>query len=228
MVDPKEDMDCYASPTQRAILVQLAELPLIGERFFLTGGTALSVFYLHHRTSEDLDLFTVDAVDLSEISFWVRSVWQSDQAIVRTTRQFLSLLIHDVKVEFVIDTLSDRTERRRAAFGERSVMIDSLHNIAVNKLCTLVSRTEPKDFVDFYFLIKDVAAFDVEVLFEAARRREALLDDPATAAYQLEEGARFIREHTQLIPRLKRSFNLDKMLAFFGDFAKKIYEKGGG
>ena len=28
--------------------------------FFLTGGGALAGFYLHHRETEDLDLFTVD------------------------------------------------------------------------------------------------------------------------------------------------------------------------
>jgi predicted nucleotidyltransferase component of viral defense system len=29
------------------------------QAFFLTGGTALSAFYLHHRYSQDIDLFTV-------------------------------------------------------------------------------------------------------------------------------------------------------------------------
>ena len=31
-----------------------------GQQFFLTGGTALAEFYLHHRFSEDIDLFTLD------------------------------------------------------------------------------------------------------------------------------------------------------------------------
>ena len=30
----------------------------ITKRFYLTGGTALSEFYLKHRLSEDIDLFT--------------------------------------------------------------------------------------------------------------------------------------------------------------------------
>jgi predicted nucleotidyltransferase component of viral defense system len=40
----------------------------IAEPFFLTGGTALAAFYLHHRYSEDLDLFTLDhdALDVME------------------------------------------------------------------------------------------------------------------------------------------------------------------
>ncbi len=32
----------------------------VGTRFFLTGGTALAAFYLHHRLSGDVDLFTTD------------------------------------------------------------------------------------------------------------------------------------------------------------------------
>ena len=32
----------------------------VGQRFFLTGGTALAAFHLHHRLSDDLDLFTLD------------------------------------------------------------------------------------------------------------------------------------------------------------------------
>ena len=235
-----EDVGCYSSPAQHALLIQLAEHPLIRERFFLTGGTALSVFYLHHRTSEDLDLFTVDAVELSEISFWIRTVRQADDALVRSTPQFLSALIKDVKVDFVIDALSEKGERVRVPLfpikeasgqverDQKSIMIDTLKNIAVNKLCTIVSRTEPKDFVDFYFLLKDVPELSFESLFEMARKREALLDDSPTAAYQLEDGIRFVREHTQLLPRLKRPFDLKEMLAFYGDIAKKMYEKGRG
>jgi hypothetical protein len=30
----------------------------VDQRFFLTGGSALGLFYLHHRISYDLDLFT--------------------------------------------------------------------------------------------------------------------------------------------------------------------------
>ena len=38
-------------------LVFLSELPEINA-FYLTGGTALSAFYLNHRKSNDLDFFT--------------------------------------------------------------------------------------------------------------------------------------------------------------------------
>lgn len=33
------------------------------QRFFLTGGSALALFYLDHRRSDDLDLFASEVVD---------------------------------------------------------------------------------------------------------------------------------------------------------------------
>ena len=47
------------TPLQRRFL-QAFFASDVGSRFFLTGGTALAAFYLHHRLSEDVDLFTTD------------------------------------------------------------------------------------------------------------------------------------------------------------------------
>jgi len=44
----------------RAELLQRFFATDVGRHFFLTGGTALAAFHLHHRLSVDLDLFTVD------------------------------------------------------------------------------------------------------------------------------------------------------------------------
>lgn len=57
MVQPKEDRTCYASPEQRDVLLRCIEAGVLAPNFFLTGGTALAVFYLHHRESNDLDFF---------------------------------------------------------------------------------------------------------------------------------------------------------------------------
>jgi len=225
-VHPNEDQGCYSSAGQRSILIELSRHPLVREHFFLTGGTALSVFYLHHRTSEDLDFFTVEKVDLSEISFWLRTVWPSEYSGVRTAPQFLSVLLRGVKVEFVIDPLSDRGGRDQASVGSESILVDSLGNIAANKLCTLVSRVEPKDFIDFYFLMQDVPGLEFESLLKSAQEREALLDDFPTAAYQLEQGFSFLRSHENLIPMLKRPVDLDTLSKFYAMIAGKLYQMG--
>ena len=75
MAKIEENKNCYVSTEQRNILLKLATFPTIEEYFFLTGGTCLAVFYLHHRISDDLDLFTYVPLDLSEIDFWIKTVW---------------------------------------------------------------------------------------------------------------------------------------------------------
>jgi predicted nucleotidyltransferase component of viral defense system len=42
---------------QKDLLLRFRDSPLC-RRFYLTGGTALAAFYLHHRLSEDLDFFS--------------------------------------------------------------------------------------------------------------------------------------------------------------------------
>ncbi len=54
------------TPLQREFLRLFAGLP-DQERFYLTGGTALSEFYLGHRLSFDLDLFTNEHEMLSVV-----------------------------------------------------------------------------------------------------------------------------------------------------------------
>ena len=49
----KENKNCYATLSQRTILMELAQSKILADDFFLTGGTALAVFYLNHRISND-------------------------------------------------------------------------------------------------------------------------------------------------------------------------------
>ncbi|MBN1138047.1 MAG: nucleotidyl transferase AbiEii/AbiGii toxin family protein [Anaerolineae bacterium] len=57
--------DKWLTPLQLAVLEQFFATEA-GKRFFLTGGTALAAFHLHHRLSVDLDLFTLDDLALRE------------------------------------------------------------------------------------------------------------------------------------------------------------------
>src|SRR5216684_1408125 len=46
------------TPLQQRVLVTLFANGLADRGYYLTGGTALSAFYLQHRYSDDLDFFT--------------------------------------------------------------------------------------------------------------------------------------------------------------------------
>lgn len=221
----RENLDCYAQVEQRKILIKLSESGDVSKHFFLTGGTALSVFYLHHRISEDIDLFTIDIINFSEILLWIRSVWPDSHVLIRSSQYFLSLSIKDVRVDFVHDPLSMKIDRHIFTWRNgMSLAIDNIKNIASNKLCTLVSRTEPKDFVDFYFLFKKCSTIELKDVLLNAKRKEAIFDDPPTAAYQIEENIRFVREHEELFPPLKIKLELDDFYKFFRDIVRYLYD----
>jgi len=223
---PKENKHSYASETQRNVLVSLFRQPLIGEHFFLTGGTALSVFYLHHRTSNDLDLFTLQNIELPEIDFWIRRTF-STATKIRQSDSFLCFIIDETKVDFVKDPLSIPLERPKILLEENSsVQIDTISNIVSNKLTTLASRTEPKDFIDFYFICKKYPKIVRETILLDAIKKDAIFDDPPTAAFQIEEGFKFVLKNTPAFPYLLTSLDYNSFNEFYKKFIAWLYKKG--
>ena len=151
MAKLKENIQCYAHPLQREILLSLSENETIGNSYFLTGGTALSVFYLHHRTSIDLDLFTIKKAPMEDIYLWITRRWGNESKRIHFNDFILQMVIKDVKVDIVYDPISFDEKRERYYFnGHRSLAVDSIRNIASNKLAAMVSRREVKDFLDFF------------------------------------------------------------------------------
>ena len=225
MVNIKEHTNCYASPVQREVLTRLITHPDIEKNFFLTGGTALSVFYLHHRLSDDLDLFTKDFSSFAEIDFWIKTNWPNENVKIKEASQFLSFLIKDVKVDFVIDTLSIDEKRERHMFENgHYLLIDTISNIVSNKFCTVVSRTEPKDYIDFYMILKSFPTIKIEDIYRKSRLKDAIFDDPPTAAFQLETGIAFIKENPVIIPKVLQQIDMPDFYEFYRKAAKWLYE----
>lgn len=55
------------SEKQQQVLAELSQEAQICQHFYLTGGTALSEYYLQHRLSEDLDLFSEEEFEPQSI-----------------------------------------------------------------------------------------------------------------------------------------------------------------
>lgn len=229
MLPPNEHKDCYASTTQREILVGLLRNGVITDDFFLTGGTALSVFYLHHRRSNDLDLFTLHECDLAELDFTIKTTWPGDYVRIKSSSSFLSLLIKDVKIDFVIDRLSLPEVRQRVALDSPlQLCLDTPNNIASNKLSALASRVEPKDFVDFYALCNALKLTSFEPLLADARKKDAIFDDPPTAAYQIEQGFQFLHDNTAVMPELLVRIDEKRFGEFYEDLIGWLYGRAAG
>ena len=228
MVKLKENIECYSRPSQRDVLIHIIDNETIKNNFFLTGGTALSVFYLHHRTSIDLDFFTIKKMPLDEIYFWIIRSWPNESQRINQNEYILQLLVKDIKVDIVHDPLAFDESREKYFFdGNKSVTIDSIRNIAAGKFTTLVSRREVKDFVDFFFLHKKTESMDFEIVYQDAQKKEAMFDDSPTVAYQLENNFSFIKQNPYAFPEMRTDFNHNEFYSFYEMLINKIYNRKG-
>lgn len=227
-IQVKENTSCYASKAQERLLHELAGIRLINDHFFLTGGTALSVFYLYHRTSEDLDFFTINYAGLANVSDTLRRTYQDNLSLIQSSLTFLSYLINGVKVDFVIDPMSETNKPYDYTLKTgKTLKLDLIDNISSNKLTAMVSRFEIKDIVDFYYISKTFWNHSKKIFlecYERARKKEALLDDPAAAAYQLEQSLAFAKSKKDVLtPVMKQYIEWDNLESIITDYIHLTY-----
>ncbi len=148
-------------PLQNGVLniVNNAKTP-----FFLTGGTALSRYYTHHRYSDDLDFFVNQRSDYSElvdivlerlIAAETQGAFAVDRASLNKgtayTQVYITMIEQpdvELKVEFINDIAQHYGDIVTVPVLGR---VDSLRNILSNKL-TALFRSEPKDIADIYVI----------------------------------------------------------------------------
>lgn len=143
--------------SQKRVIKLIAKEPRLS-CFYLSGGTALSVFYLQHRLSDDLDFFSAEPVDVQFILEFVETLKKGVNASkVRFERLYDRNIFFfelangkELKMEFTRYPFKrlGRTAKRAG------ISVDSLRDLAANKLMALIDRFDPKDFIDLYFLLK--------------------------------------------------------------------------
>jgi len=187
------------------------------QRFFLTGGGALAGFYFGHRTTDDLDFFTAPGPDLADAARAVEAAASACGATARPERtfpDFRRLIATRGDEACVVDLVVDRApavELQKARFG--AVNVDTRREIAANKICALLSRSEIKDLVDLMFLVR--SGIDLHQAFADAQRKDASAD-PATLAWVLDQ--------ITIGPnaRLPGGFDPAELDAFRRDFVKHL------
>jgi len=139
-------------PLQDSVLRLIME---VDDSFYLTGGTALGRHYLHHRYSDDLDLFVNRNIDFKKLTDVILSRIKTnypETEVSLLSEDFARIYIHhsnhSLKIEFINDVLFHAGEIQAAGFFHR---IDSWQNILSNKVCAL-PRDEAKDLADMIFL----------------------------------------------------------------------------
>ena len=157
------------------------------QRFFLTGGAALVGFYLHHRQTLDLDLFTTeDHLEDGEAALFdaARELGATVERL-RTSTSFRRFLVSRGDESVVADIVRDLAPQIDTEKPVRDgIRIDSPREIMANKLCTLLSRGELRDLVDVMAL--EQAGYGVEEHLALAARKDAGLT-PAQLGWVLSQ-----------------------------------------
>lgn len=108
------------------------------DSFFLTGGTALSAFYLQHRYSEDLDFFTEIPDEVSRMVPELEKICQNLSVQLEINRRFKSFLncaITSEQGQYInIDFAQD------APFRLQPVVFNAEHGIFIDKVKNLMQE----------------------------------------------------------------------------------------
>lgn len=195
----------------------------IAHSFYLTGGTALAAFYLHHRYSVDLDFFTADPTALSQVSSAMIAVAKqigAEVTFTRTLGTFLECFLRRQDNERVEMDFAQDTPYRLAPVEQNAVyniQVDNLTDVAANKLSALFDRAEPKDFVDVYFLCQE--AFSFMELLNQARNKHVGIDD-----YWLAVALRRVTQ-VEFLPLMIKPVTVEQLREFFLEHAKQLMSK---
>ena|ERR1051326_8316063 len=118
--------------------------------FYLVGGTALAL-QIGHRLSVDFDFFSESALPVGHLRK-VRKVFADHQmALTYRAPEQLNLTIDEVRVTFfhypyrLIEPLT----------SYKGISVSSVTEIALMKAFSIGKRLSYKDYVDWYFLIRD-------------------------------------------------------------------------
>jgi len=137
------------SPLQRRILELLAG---VEPPWTLTGGAALVGFHLGHRTTRDLDLFWHGNDRLEACIRRLEAAGLTVESVQRHPA-FERLLVSDGDEREVAEPVEAVEAPQRLGIGDTTVLVDTAHEILVNKLCALLGRAELRDLVDVQALL---------------------------------------------------------------------------
>ena len=169
-------------PTQKLAIDLLAKSSL-REFFYWTGGTLLAYHYLHHRQSVDLDFFSEKKFSLEKLNHFTQGLKQKggfttvDYRKIFDRHEFIFKNKEILRVEFVYYNHEKKTLKKRGLL--LGVYIDSLDDIAANKVMAYFDRNEPKDLFDIYFLIHK-AGFTPAKLLSLVRQKFGISFDEAS------------------------------------------------
>jgi hypothetical protein len=205
---------------QKQLLDLACQEPYIINKFYLSGGTALSYWYLHHRKSDDLYFFSLTAFDYDRLTRWFR---QNQKVIGYTSVRFdqdygfLTVYLH-FSDDTILKTDFNHYSETKLSGGLhwQRLEIDSLIDIAVNKVITISTLPRTRDYIDLYFLLTK-AEFTLDPLIQKSEKKFKEKIDPL----QLVKNFLKISEYTDY-PKMLTPFDFRIMIRYYENLAKKL------
>lgn len=205
---------------QSKLLDTLADDPYITKHFYLTGGTVLAEFYLKHRLSEDFDLFSEKEVYLPSIVAFLTKIAPKLGIKNREHRPFMGLHSFMIHLKdggkFKMDFNFYPHPRINIGKKYKKLHIDSIYDIAVNKVHTLFMNPRARDYVDLYFITQQ-EKYPLDQLIKDAKAKFDWHIDPLLLGSQL----RKVKTSSDF-PKMLVLFDKKTMEKFFLDLAKSL------
>ena len=213
------------SKNQRIILDLLSREEQFTRHFYLTGGTALAEFYLHHRYSEDLDFFSEEEVDPTLLFPLLKKIGgkagikkiETSQSFNRNLF-FLHLKDEIIKTEFTYFPFPRIEHKGRY----EKLAIDSLLDIAVNKVFTIYQNPRSRDFIDLYCILEKEDWTIAELIKKAKIKFDWHVDPPQLGSQFLQ--ATVLKDYPRMIKKIKPAVWQNFFLAEAKKLQKKIFE----
>ena len=160
----------------------------LSKKFYLSGGTALSEFYLHHRLSEDLDFFTQQELDLDELKKFINNISKKNPIKKIEYQHGYGL--------FTFFLTMKTGEKHKVDFGQypfgpieqlknfNGLKVESLFDIAVNKAQTIAFRPRLRDFIDMYFILEQESDWSFQNLLKKSFEKFGMKTNALQVAVQ--------------------------------------------
>lgn len=209
------------SQNQKDLLTIISKDKLICDNFYLTGGTALAEFYLQHRLSEDLDFFSENEFEPQSISVFLEKIKKVGKIEKVEFQQsfnrnlfFLDLADGDkIKTEFTYFPFPRIEKKEKIG----NLYIDSLLDIAVNKVFTIYQKPRARDFIDLYFILQKDKSLSLNDLVRKAQIKFDNYLDP------IQLGAQYMKvKEAQDFPKMLLDIKDQVWQDFFITEAKKL------
>ena len=136
--------------TDRQLELAGKVMPMFGERFYLSGGTAIALL-IGHRRSIDFDLASFHQINPFQIERQLLSSGFSIQHVMKSTGDEFSVIIEEIRITFFFFPFKIKSE---LIWERNQIKLPDILTLGAMKAYAIGRRSKWKDYVDLYFILK--------------------------------------------------------------------------